>query len=398
MLFPSESVDILKLDFQFEAGSYYQALPLCASSTITLMPVATASWDPQQLAEFVDRKGILIDTNTEQRTVVLTAYLLPRYATEFFPLLHEMLTAPSFPNEEVQAHCRRMRQRLLTNFQRTSYVSRNLFCQALYGDERPEGRYAVPDDVSAITADVLRSHFEQHCRLDQAMRSLAGHYDMATLDAFRRCFGSPDDAVSTRKAIFDEPFLQPESTRREIRHSLGLSGPQASIRVGRLLPFGANDEAYAPFAVLATVLGGYFGSRLMRNIREDKGYTYGIYCRTRLHRTSLYFEILSDVAADCVDAALTEVYNEMDALCQQPVGDAEMQVVRSYMEGEYLRSIDGIFERADRWQQLASLGVDEAAFSERLLHAIHHTTAEQLQQLAQRYLLRDAMTEVVVMG
>ena len=362
------------------------------------MPIATTSWTPQQLAEFVDRKGILIDTNIEQRTAALTAYLLPRYAADFFPLLHEMLTAPSFPDEEVQAHCRRMRQRLLTNFQRTSYVARNLFCQALYGDNRPEGRYAVPDDVSAISADALRRHFEQHCRLDQAMRSMAGHYDMATLDAFRRWFGSPDDAMSTRTAAPDEPFLQLASPRREIRQSLGLSGPQASIRVGRLLPFGANDEAYAPFAVLATILGGYFGSRLMRNIREDKGYTYGINCRTRLHRTSLYFEILSDVAADCVDAALNEVYNEMDALCQQPVDEEELQVVRNYMEGEYLRSIDGIFERADRWQQLASLGVDEAAFSERLLHAIHHTTAAQLQQLAQRYLLRDTMTEVVVMG
>ena len=398
MLFPSETVDILKLDFQFEAGSFYQALPLCASSTITLMPVATVSWSPQRLAEFVDRKGILIDTNSELRTASLTAYLLPRYAAEFFPLLREMLVAPSFPDDEVQAHCRRMRQRLLTNFQRTAYVARNLFCQALYDDERPEGRYAVPDDVSAVSAAVLRRHFEQHCRLDRAMRSLSGHYDRATLDAFRSCFGDPDDEVSTRIATLDEPFLQCVSSRRVIRHSLGLSGPQASIRVGRLLPFGAGGEEFAQFAVLTTVLGGYFGSRLMRNIREGKGYTYGIHCRTRLHRSSLYFEILSDVAADCADAALNEVYAEMDALCQHPVGEDELQVVRNYMEGEYLRSIDGIFERSDRWQQLALLGVDETMFSERLLHAIRCVTAEQLQQLAQRYLLRDTMTEVVVMG
>lgn len=396
MLFPSESVDILKLDFLFEAGTCYQPLPLCASSTVTLMPVATASCTPQQVAEFVDRRGILIDTNSDLHVTALTAYLLPRYAEEFFPLLREMLTSPAFPESEVQAHCRRSRHRLTTNFQRTAYVARNLFCQAIYGEDRPEGRFAVPADVDRITPALLHDYFQQHYRLDAAVCSLSGHYDDTTLRLFRSCFGDPESGISTRVVTPSEEPLRVVSQRQQIRHQLEVSGPQASIRVGRLLPFMAQDADYAPFAVLCTVLGGYFGSRLMRNIREEKGYTYGIHCRTRLYRTSLYFEILSDVATDVVDAALEEVYTEMDDLCQHPVSDEELQVVRSYMEGEYLRSIDGIFERADRWQQLAMLGIDEKSFSERLLHAIHHTTAEQLQQLAQRYLTRDTMTEVVV--
>lgn len=396
MLFPSESVDILKLDFFFEAGSYYQPLPLCASSTNTLMPMATNYCSPQQLSEFVDSRGIVIDTHIDLHSSVLSAYLLPRYADAFFPLLRDILTSPSFPEGEVDAHRRRTRQQLTTNYQRTSYVARNLFCRSLYGEERPEGRSARPEDVDGITPDLLHSYFRQHYTLEDSMRSLSGHYDDAVLSLFRTCFGDPDRGGSVKVASPTEKILHIESKRQQIHYQLGTSGPQASIRVGRLLPFGAIDADYAPFSVLATVLGGYFGSRLMRNIREEKGYTYGIYCRIRLYRTSIYFEILSDVAADSVDAALAEVYHEMDVLCQQPVGDEELQVVRNYMEGEYLRSIDGIFERADRWQQLAALGVDESLFSEQLLHAIHHTTANQLQQLAQRYLLRDAMTEVVV--
>ena len=192
MLFPSESVDILKLDFFFEAGSFYQPKLLCATSTNTLMSVATANHAPQQLAEFIDRRGIIIDTSTDLHTAVLSAYLLPRYAREFFPLLREMFTAPSFPADEVDAHCRRMRQRLTTNFQRTAYVAGNLFRHALYGDSRPEGRYATPADVDHITPELLRDYFQQRYQLDAAACSMAGHYDDKTLELFRSHFGDPE--------------------------------------------------------------------------------------------------------------------------------------------------------------------------------------------------------------
>ncbi|KWW31282.1 MAG: peptidase M16 domain-containing protein [bacterium P3] len=396
MLFPSETVDILKLDFLFDAGTASQTAPLCAASTASLMPRATVSLDALRLSEYLDHRGILVDTVTDIHTTVLTAYLLPKYAADFFPILHEILTAPAFPEDEFRAHCRRMKQTLTTNLQRTSYVARNLFCQALYGIDRPEGRFAVPDDVDRLERGMLCRHFEEHYSLERSIMSMSGRYNTELLERYRNTFGSPDSGVSVAPVDRDGRMYCPEPTRVELRHTLSAPGPQASIRIGRLLPFSAQDEDFAPFAVLCTVLGGYFGSRLMRNIREDKGYTYGIYCRTRLHRSSLYFEIVSDVAADCVEQALGEVYREMDALCRELLSDEELQLVRSYMEGEYMRSIDGVFERADRWQQLASLGIDEAAFSQRLLSAIRHTSAGQLLQLAQRYLIRDAMTEVVV--
>ena len=419
MLFPSETVDILKLDFVFEAGSAYQSQPLCASSTASLMPAATSRYNPQQLADFLDRRGVLLDTSTDIHCATLTAYLLPKYAAETFPLLREILTAPVFPEEEVASHCRRMRQRLVNNFQRTSYVAHNLFRHALYGPVRPEGRFARPEDADALSASVLQTHFREHFRLDQALLSLAGHYDDKTLDLFRSHFGDPAKHYiqpSTLKTLqpSNPQTLKLSNPPRHIRQNLDTvldsespilnsqlstlnsPRPQASIRVGCILPFDARHDDYAPFSVLGTVLGGYFGSRLMRNIREEKGYTYGIYCRTRLYRSSICFEVVSDVASDNVEQTLSEVYGEMERLGREPLADDELELVRHYMEGDYMRSIDGVFERADRWLQLTELGLDEPTFSERLLHAIQHTTAGQLQQLARRYLVRDAMTEVVV--
>lgn len=399
MLFPSETIDILKLDFFFEAGTFYQPCPLCATATNSLFPVATSYCDARRLAEFLDHRGILIDTGVDLHTSVLTAYLLPRYAEDFFPLLRDILTDPAFPDDEVDAYRRRTALRLTTNFQRTAYVARNLFCRALYGDSRPEGKYARPADVERITPELLHSYFRQHYSLPEALCSLSGHYSDKVLHCFQSCFGNPDTPYPVAR-------LQPVNivmASQRIRHQLEpLQGAddstrsQASIRVGRLLPFSLTDADYAPFQVLSMLLGGYFGSRLMRNIREDKGYTYGISCRVRTYRTSVYFEIVSDVAADTVDAALDEIYKELNILSCQLVDDEELMLVRNYMEGEYLRAIDGIFERADRTQQLLLLGVDEHSFTQTLLHAIRNTSASQLQQLAQCYLSRNSMTEVVV--
>ena len=145
--------------------------------------------------------------------------------------------------------------------------------------------------------------------------------------------------------------------------------------------------------VLNTVLGGYFGSRLMSNIREDKGYTYGIYSVTQIHRGSIVFYITADVAADVAQAAVDEVMNEINRLQQQPISEEELERVRNYMMGDFIRSIDGVFDLSERYRQMVATHVGEQ-LTTNLLDAIATATPEQLQTLAQTYLC-DLVTVVV---
>ena len=137
--------------------------------------------------------------------------------------------------------------------------------------------------------------------------------------------------------------------------------------------------------VLNTILGGYFGSRLMSNIREDKGYTYGIYSQTQIFRDSIVFFITADVAAEATRSAVEEVFREIALLQQQPVPDEELERVRNVMMGDFIRSIDGTFEISERYRQMVFTHVTEQ-FTDNYLHAIQHVTPATLQRLAQKYL------------
>ena len=152
-----------------------------------------------------------------------------------------------------------------------------------------------------------------------------------------------------------------------------------------MLPLAWSDPDYARFLVLNTILGGYFGSRLMSNIREDKGYTYGIYSMTQVFRGSVVFYITADVAADVTQAAVDEVFCEIRRLQDEPVPQEELELVRNYMMGDFIRSIDGTFELSERYRQMVATDVTEQ-LTRNLLDAIQHVTPERLQSLARTYL------------
>ena len=147
--------------------------------------------------------------------------------------------------------------------------------------------------------------------------------------------------------------------------------------------------------VLNTLLGGYFGSRLMSNLREDKGYTYGIYSHTQLFRGPIVFFITADVAVDAATDAIAQVDKELRRLSDEPVSQDELHRVCTYMLGDHLRSIDGIFELAERHRQMATMGIDKRFF-DYFLQALETTTPDDIQRLARRFLSPEEMLHVVV--
>ena len=178
------------------------------------------------------------------------------------------------------------------------------------------------------------------------------------------------------------------------------SAAQNTLRVGRILPITWNSTEYVDFMVLTTILGGYFGSRLMSNIREDKGYTYGINALTNIFRGSISFFIVSDVASDKADAALKEILFEIERLCNEPVPDEELRMVRNVMLGDFMRSIDGIFERSERFRQMKETHVSER-FTDIFFEVLSESgpsavTPERLQNLAQRILNPEYLLQVSV--
>ena len=389
-LFPSLNIDLVKIDLLFEAGSAWQLQPLCASAASKLYTLATRQMNSTQLSEFIDFRGIIIETSNEVHQSALTVYTLKRYADQLLPVIHEMFQSPAFAEEDYSRWQQKRHEEIATLEQRTSHIARRLFYQALFGDTHPLGVYATADDAYRLQLPTVIDHWEKHYHLSRCKVVIAGNVDeRLCADVSETLVGIRYDGNHAgRLATLPRPKAVP--ARRVLAHKMP-AATQTSIRIGRILPIAWDSVDYARFIILTTALGGWFGSRLMRNIREDKGYTYGIYARTQIYRGCIVFYITADVAANTADDAIEQVFNELELLAREPLSEEELTLVKNVLVGDFLRSVDGIFELSSRYCDMQANGVDER-LTDNLRTAIKETTAAQLQELAQRLLNPKDMT------
>lgn len=390
-LFPSDSAGLLKLDFLFEAGTAYQKRKLCAGVAKDLFSEGTRHHTAQQLSEFMDFRGIVINKGVSTYSSDVSVYLLPKYADELFPLLAEMMVEPEFPQADFDVLIAKRRQMLLSGFQKTSYVARNLFYEALFGFDHPEGGYAMPGDESMLSIGDVRRFFSDRYHLGAAVLSVSGTYNEQILKCYDECFGCMSIANKPSTIVPPPSLSEPiRSVRRNIPNAV-----QSSLRVGGVLPYAWDDSRFSQYQVLDAILGGYFGSRLMSNLREDKGYTYGIYSMPMMLRGITAWMIQTDVGAEHTEDALKEIYHEMDVLTNDLVSDEELEVVRNYLAGDFLRSIDGIFERSERFVQMQTTGITER-YTENYFEALESVSPRQLRDIAQQVYDKQRLTEIVV--
>lgn len=377
--FPSQSTELVKLDLIHEAGSAYQPQPLCASAANHLFTVASDSMDARQVAEFIDYRGIVIDHNPDTLCATTSIYFLRRYLDELLPVMQSLLARPAFPQDYLTAFLNKRRQELQANSLKSRDVARRIFYQSLFGPEHPLGCHASPDDADRLDRDTVLQFFHEH----YTSRTLivSGNVDGQLLSVLAPLV-TPPAAVNPLPAPQDIPLIP---------RSVSIPGAvQTTLRVGRILPLAWDDPDYAQLMLLTTLLGGYFGSRLMSNLREDKGYTYGIHAHTQIYRGIIVFYITADMAASTADAAEDEIRRELQRLSDEPVEDDELAMVKKVLVGDFIRSIDGVFEHSERLRGMLATGVTET-FTDNLRRALNEATADSLRSLAQRFLSPGSM-------
>ena len=152
-----------------------------------------------------------------------------------------------------------------------------------------------------------------------------------------------------------------------------------------------------PFVLVAMLLGGYFGSRLMQNLREANGFTYGVVAAMVNLEREGYLAVATQVARDATEQALAEIYREIERLRTEPVAEEELSLVRNMMTGEMMRILDGPFGIADVTIENILCGRRNDVVSENL-QRIRAITPAEVQRLAVKYLPREALVTVVAGG
>ena len=383
-LFPSDTTDLVKIDLLFEAGSAYQHKKLCAAATVKLMCTATKAMDSAALAEFMDYRGIVVEADSQVQQTSLTFYLLRRYAEELLPIVRDIVYNPAFNEDDFEVWRNHRRQEILSAEQKPSTIARREFYLQIFGEQHPLGSYATAADIDNLSMDDIRTHHTERYVNGKVSVVLAGAVDDNLVDMVHAIFAT-SDKDSTRKLL-----SYPERQSITTRHIAMSSATQTTVRVGRLLPLSWDSAEYTRFMLLTTALGGYFSSRLMQNSREDNGPTYGIHARTQTYRGLLVFYITADISGGSARMAVAEIKNELSRLCNETIPDEELHLVKTVMAGDFLRSVDGIFERSARFCDMYATCVDEQ-LTVNLQRALEETTPEQIKKLAAEYLQPESM-------
>lgn len=372
---------ICRVDIILNAGSRYQQNNLQATAAISMLSEGTVQKTSQQISEFLDFHGSFIGLSADRDWGKVTLYSLKKYFSQSVELLAELLKNPSFPKEELHTWAARGKQKLTIELDRTSTLARQAFFNQLFGNEHPYGRFAVPADYDLLDSSMLKLFHQLHFGWKNATFVLSGLVEETEVEIVNRYFGLETWGVDTQPNCLPLANYEPKNglVFTEKKNAL-----QSAIRVGCKL-FTRNHPDY-PIVLLAnTILGGYFGSRLMKNIREEKGYTYGINSHIVTLRDDGFFAIATEVGSQFTSLAINEIKNEIETLRSSLVSMEELQQVKSYMLGEALRSFNGPFAIADSTISLLSFNNLNYQFYNQLFNTIRNATPESILNAAQKW-------------
>ncbi|HEY9003295.1 MAG TPA: pitrilysin family protein [Mucilaginibacter sp.] len=388
--FNSGDQDLVRIEWIFGNLRFNPAKPLLNVAVNTMLTEGTSKLSAAQIADKIDFYGafLQVDYGYDHSQVVL--YTLTRHLAATLPVLKDIITDSVFPEKELATFIRNQQQKLQVSLQKNDVVARRKFNKAIYGDTI-YGLGADMEDYKTLHREDMLEHFKQMYQPSNCTILVSGKIEQSTIDQLKESFGKDWSNYSV-KADTSQLDLKPATD-----HFYFVEKPdalQSAIRMG-LPSINRTHPDFPALQVMNTVLGGYFGSRLMANIREDKGYTYGIGSGSSSLSKGGAFFIATEVGADVCKAAVNEIEKEINILKTVLIPESELSLVRNYMLGSLLGSLENIFSHADKFKNIYFFGMDYDYY-DRYTEIIKSIDSVNVMQMAKKYLDTDNFYKVIV--
>jgi predicted Zn-dependent peptidase len=380
--------DIVRIDIVFKAGRYFEHTKLSARLCAQLLKEGTITRSSRELSERIEYVGASLRTYANLDDAIVSLISLPWHLDIVLPLLVEILTEPAFPEEEFLKTIRTNQQSLEYELAKADVQAYRNLTEKIYGKDHPYGYNSTPSLYEGIFLSEVSEHFNRTYNINEAKLILSGKID----DSTRRLIDKFLSKIN-RPGVSQIPLHPIQSDAFGLSKYPMHNAVQTSYRFGFLL-FNRNHKDYPLMYLFNTILGGYFGSRLMKNIREDKGYTYNIYSSLDLMNNSGYFYIAAETSHDMLDPLRKEIFLEIDRLKKEYVSEQELRMVKNYLFGSLLNYLDGPFNVAKTWKNLWLAGLSMADFQQ-FLNTIESASPYGMMEMANKYFDIEKSYEVI---
>lgn len=384
---PTPEIDAVKLEISSTINETSNSKLLVPYFALEMATEGTLSKDAATLDDFFDTYASEVETESGFENHGLSILTTQKHFDKVLPVFRELLTEAVFPEKELSKRKKQKALSIHINRDKTSHRASQLFRKALFGENHPFGQITEEKDVDLVQREDLIKFYKNNLWTNSEI-FLTGNLDESQLeDIFQEIGNIP-------VAFFPNPTTEFLNTRHQRVAEEKEKSVQSSIRIGcHLIP--KNHPDYFKLNLMNTILGGYFGSRLIKNIREDKGHTYGIYSSIGSLKMADYWVVMADVIKEHDEAVIDEVYKEIDKLKNEPVSAHELEVVRNYMIGKLLSQFSSGFELIGRFKSIHQAGLDFGFFQQNLDYILR-AKPEDVLEVANKYLHREKMVEVIV--
>lgn len=382
--------DIMRLEFTFRAGQIKENMPLLSSTCNMMLSEGSQNYSSEELNRSLDFYGVFLNQSAEKDTAGIVLYFLSKHIEKVLEFSHEILFLPAFPEAELNALMRKRLRWFMVNREKVQNLAIDKFFESVFGKLHPYGYQILEQDFEKITPSVLSDFHRKFYTPENMAIIISGKIHSQTAELLNSHYGN-----KVLKPLNNEDSdLLPVSEKLKKIHLEKSGTVQTAIRIGSMT-INKRHPDYPGLKVLDSILGGYFGSRLMKNIREEKGYTYGISSSLSSLDLSGYKMISTEVGQKNCQETIDEIYREIRILQSVPVKKEEMDVVRNYMSGEMVRMFDGPFALAESFKSAWEFGLGNSYYYS-LAEKIKTITPDEIIELARTYYNIDDLFEITV--
>ncbi len=375
--------DTARLDFTFDAGTIRDS-NLISSLVAGLLFSGTAKKSSTEIHNELDYLGAFFDVGLSHESVMVSFYALNKNMLAVFKIFEDAIENVIFPQNEIDELIRERKQKLQVNLEKVGFLAQREFQKNLFEGTDYARQIQLQDYDAAKRTEILEFHDKNY---KKGLRKvvLVGNLDKSDVNLI---IESSKKWAQTNSQVFESNF----------KNKIGVStiekkdAVQSAIRIGKTL-FNKNHQDFIGISILNTILGDYFGSRLMKNIREDKGYTYGISSMEVELARSGYFLIGTEVGKNQKDLAIAEIKYEIERLQNELIPNVELDLVRNYLLGQLLKGADGPYAMSDLFLSVDAYNLDFTFYDE-YIDKIQNIEPIELQELAIKYLNWDTMSIV----
>lgn len=391
--FPDKDSEVVRLEFIFaNAGSNNQKKYFTAAATANLLTEGSGDMSAAMMADKLDYYAAYVEKSTDRESTSVAFYFLKKYSAQIMPLVELIIKQPLYAEKEFDIYKNKQRQSVELNSRKTNMIAYKKFYQLLFPAENPLSGFGQASDFDLLSRDDVREFYDEFYSSKECEISLAGNFSDELLKTLEQNFGSNDWGKGKVHSMQEEPVTALPQVETAFVHKD--KAVQASLRAGNVC-ISHKDKDFMPFKILVALFGGYFGSRLMTNIREEKGYTYSIGSYVTTYRNCAVLSTLADVKAEKAKETFKEIDKEIEKLQNERVEEKELCVLKNYLLGECLRGLDGVFDMAEKFSVLRRSGYSLSYFDD-MQKVIVETKPEDIRVLAQKYLMADKMSRVLV--